>query len=131
MSDTKEEFSVTITVPIDSGIINQAVWGCEDSQWSPWFPSIRYDGDDIGDVASVTVICWDPNKEEGEVGNPIILQASAIADAIGQICRGEHGNGYGATDIKNAVLANEAGDIDALGSDIIMQVACYGEIIFG
>jgi hypothetical protein len=131
MSDTKEEFYAVVIVPIDRDIINQAVWGSADSQWSPWFPDIHYVENGDGNVESVTVVCWDPDKEEGEIGKPLSFDVSEIAGAIRDIMSGKHGNGHVVRDIRQAVLENDAGNIDALGSDFIMQVVCYKEIIFG
>ena len=128
MSDTKEEFYATIKVPIDREIINQAVWGCEGA---PWFPKIRYEEDGEENVTSVNVTCWDQNGEEGEIGSPITLTSSDIANAIGDIVSGKHGDGWCAREIRDAVLQSDAGNIDATGSEVILQVACYGDIIYG
>jgi len=128
MSDTKEKFYVTVKVPIDCDIINQAVWGCEGA---PWFPSVRYKEDGEGNVESIEVAAWDQDGEEGEIGPVIRLTAADIASAIGDIVSGKHGDGWCAREIRDAVLQSDAGNIDATGSEVILQVACYGDIIYG
>jgi hypothetical protein len=35
------------------------------------------------------------------------------------------------SDIRNAVLQQEAGDIDIDGADVLVQLACFGALIYG
>jgi hypothetical protein len=107
------------------GIITTAVEGginywshVSDYQWE-WDTAMNFTS------ASVTV-------HEDESDDEFVIDIDKVASAIGKLVAGnvQVRNSLLAT-LKEANRENEGGEIDADLADIIIQVACFGEIIYG
>lgn len=95
--------------------------------YSPWFRDITYTGpDDARD--GVNLCIEDPH---GTGWKRYRADANLIALAIAEIWNGQHGNGYVAEYVRDAINEHDAGHIDADAADAIIQVATLREIVYG
>lgn len=76
------------------------------------------------DPASITVRMWDPDQEEG-VFKDYIITAQQIRDAFDTVRE----QGY--LCCEHPIAEDQFGYACANDFDVIVQQACYGEVVFG
>lgn len=99
-------------------IIDAAIDECG---YSPWIRNVA------GNNPAV-ILADDPDADRARY---YVATRHDIARAIAEIWNGKHGNGYIREYIADAILHHDAGNIDADAADAIVQVAMYGEIVYG
>jgi hypothetical protein len=105
-------------------------------------PAEEYEG--ILDTAGYVISYWacqasiEPKAEnsdeviyrvtEDETGTEYVLDKSKVERAIAKIIMDRQ---WASDPLKNAILDQEYGEIDGDLADIIIQTACFGEVVYG
>ncbi len=122
MSETQEKQYITIPVSIDRDLLWESTFG-GGFEYSPWWGKLKFDSD--GDwnkytTGIFTISCEDPENED-----KMITKTLTIDDLA---------RGYGIALRENYHHCGTAWDLedpDACVSDGILQLAFFGELIYG
>lgn len=126
----KESNIMIVNIPTEVDILDlmDSVYNNLWRRHSPWIESIEYDWEDDNRAdIPVTVICW--NNNHGDYDNPEnfltkVLDKHDLLKAFVAVVSGEYYHcGYRIT--------GNTDDWDTCCSDTIIQMALYGEVVFG
>ena len=90
-----------------------------------WALVKHYNNTNLADVSFKVRDMGDPAEPWTTINN------NAIASALCKLKEGKVKTGRGQKFWAEAYRVMDAGNIDASDADVIVQVACYGEIVFG
>lgn len=110
--------NVTVPVTVPAEDLWSGIWGACPEYWSWWreFDFLDCDWDVPGQVK---VTAWDPNEGSGE-GEGEIVKIITLDDIV-QAYAWYIGAGY----------KYSYEDMDSVYSDVVLQKAFYGEVIYG
>ncbi len=110
---------VTIPLTVDADDLWSGVWGACPEYWSWWTRFEFLDGADWDKAGTVRVTGWSPDYDEYE-GDTVIVKEITLDDIV---------NSYGWFVKAGYKMTYE--DLDSVYSDVIVQHAFYGEVIWG
>ena len=112
---------VTITVPleVDADDLWRMIFGSEFETWDWWYAYTNFQGGDWEHHCLAEVYHID---EEDDYRHTFQLRIDDIADAVSTLIR----EGY--NDIAHSLLNQ---DFDAGTADMVIQQACFGEVVYG
>ena len=117
--NTAEKVIVTVPLEIDADELWQMIFGSEFETWDWWEAYTNFQDGDWDRHCLAEVYHFD---EEDGTRKTFQLRIDNIADAVSSLIQQGYGN------IANAV-ANQ--DFDASTADMVIQQACFGEIVYG
>ena len=129
--------TVALELPVSDALVDSILCGVIESgldEWFSWSSVVQYDDPEHPGIPCYrSAMCTEWDSDEGEeIGEPKLIDAAAIAEAIGKILSGKvqissSTAGYIAAGLRE----DDGGHIDAEAADCIVQVAMFDELRYG
>lgn len=123
---------ININIDLEEQFLYDILTTFVESGWSDWarFTEVNREVDTL-DVLSITLIDVEDSGKSFDVGIDEVF--TGLCRIVGKDNDGKH------VDISSSILdyvmrgvrEQDAGDIDAIGADCIVQAAIFGELVYG
>ncbi len=99
---------------------DMSVIGAMPVEMCPWWREARY----LADRTGVALTGWDPDEPEGTATRDYVVTWEQMRTAAQELAEGKH-------QVNETIRRDIArDDLDSEAADCVLQVCCYGRIVF-
>lgn len=118
-------------IEVTDEFLSQVLTNAVEQPFGQWFDWRKVERDAAGLIIKASGKCDTKTSNEGEYPRRVMVNLESVRTGITRILSRRMVNGDYSGAVLMGALENDAGRLDMVASDAVLQAAVYNEIVFG